>query len=186
MTDEERFTAIFEANFAKITAYVGRRVPPSAVSDIVAEVFLAAWRNLVRLEARPLPWLYRAAALEISHRRRSAQRDAQLWQRAAASPWTLIEGDPAEFVAGRDHWAAAFASLSEADREILRLLAWEDLEPAEAAQVLECTLMTFRVRLHRARRRLAALAASTALPDRPASPPSTSERPAYEIDGLGN
>jgi len=186
VTDEERFTVIFETHFRSVDAYVRRRVPPSAAPDIVAETFLAAWRHLDRLNDQPLPWLYRAAALEVAHRRRGVQRDERLWQRAAASPWPLIEEDPAELVAGRDQWAAAFSLLSEADREILRLVAWEDLEPTEAAKTLGCTVMAFRVRLHRARRRLTVLAAKRSVHDLSETAAFPNERPAYDVDGLCN
>ena len=49
------------------------------------------------------------------------------------------------------------ARLSEIDREILRLVGWEQLTVAEAAIVLGSTRTAAKVRLHRARRRLAAL-----------------------------
>ena len=133
-----------------------RRVPASAAPDIVAETFLAAWRHLDRLQEQPLPWLYRAAALEISHRRRCAQREARPWERAAAAPWSGFEEDPAEHVVGRDQWVAAFGA-GESDREVLRLVAWENLAPEDAAKVLGCTVTAFRVRLHRTRRRLSAM-----------------------------
>jgi RNA polymerase sigma factor (sigma-70 family) len=186
VTEEERFTAIFEAHYRRVDAYVRRRVPPSATADIVAETFLAAWRHLDRLSDQPLPWLYRVAALEIAHRRRTVVRDEQLWLRAAASPWSFTEEDPAELVAGRDQWATAFGSLSEADREVLRLVAWEDLEHQEAAEALGCTVMAFRVRLHRARRRLSASATKRSATEIPEVPVFPSERPAYDVDGLGN
>jgi RNA polymerase sigma-70 factor (ECF subfamily) len=163
VNDHERFTSIFETHHPRVSAYVRRRVPPSAAPDIVAETFLAAWRRLDQLSDQPLPWLYRAAALEISHRRRNAQRDELLWERAAAAPWSLDAEDLAEGVVDRDHWARAFSSLPEADREVLRLVAWEDLAPEEAAKVLDCTVIALRVRLHRARRRLNALAAERSL-----------------------
>jgi RNA polymerase sigma-70 factor (ECF subfamily) len=49
---------------------------------------------------------------------------------------------------------AALARLSEADRELLLLIAWDGLSPAEAAAVLGVKPATARVRLLRARRRL--------------------------------
>jgi RNA polymerase sigma-70 factor (ECF subfamily) len=158
VNDEERFTAIFETHYGRVSAYVRRRVPPSVAPDIVAETFLAAWRHLDQLGDHSLAWLYRAAAHEIAHGHRQAKRDEQLWQRAARAPWSWDEDDPAESVVRRDRWAAAFGSLSESDREVLRLSAWENLPPHEAAAVLGCTAVALRVRLHRARRRLAALA----------------------------
>ncbi len=50
--------------------------------------------------------------------------------------------------------AAALACLNDADRELLLLIAWEALSPAEAATVLGIKPATARVRLLRARRRL--------------------------------
>ena len=46
------------------------------------------------------------------------------------------------------------AALQEKDREALLLIAWEDLTPALAAASLGISSTAFRVRLHRARRRL--------------------------------
>ncbi len=50
--------------------------------------------------------------------------------------------------------AAALGCLNDADRELLLLIAWEALSPAEAAMVLGIKPATARVRLLRARRRL--------------------------------
>jgi DNA-directed RNA polymerase specialized sigma24 family protein len=45
--------------------------------------------------------------------------------------------------------------LTPADQEVLRLVAWDDLTPDQASRVLGCSPGAFRVRLHRARQRLA-------------------------------
>ena len=50
--------------------------------------------------------------------------------------------------------SAALDDLSESDAELLRLWAWEQLEPAEIAEVLGCSPGTARTRMHRARARL--------------------------------
>jgi DNA-directed RNA polymerase specialized sigma24 family protein len=44
--------------------------------------------------------------------------------------------------------------LSEVERELLLLVAWEQLTPSEAAEVLEIPAGTARSRLHRARERM--------------------------------
>lgn len=183
MTDEERFTLIFETHYVRVSAYVRRRVPPSSVADIVADTFLAAWRRLEQLDDHPLPWLYRAASLEISRQRRTVQRDQRLWELAAAAPWQMLEGrDPADLAATRAEWKAGFAALAEPDREVLRLVAWEDLETSDAARALGCSVTAFRVRLHRARRRLSALA-DPPRSERIEPAPLSSERPSCEVDG---
>ena len=52
--------------------------------------------------------------------------------------------------------AAAMDRLPPGDREVLRLVEWECLTPAELATALGVRPGTARVRLHRARRALAA------------------------------
>nr|WP_240895024.1 sigma factor-like helix-turn-helix DNA-binding protein [Kineococcus siccus] len=47
-------------------------------------------------------------------------------------------------------------AVNEPDRELITLTAWEQLSTADAARVMGITATTARVRLHRARRRLAA------------------------------
>ena len=51
---------------------------------------------------------------------------------------------------------AALARLGPRDREALLLAAWEGLQGAELAAALGCSAAAAKVRLHRARRRLAA------------------------------
>jgi RNA polymerase sigma-70 factor (ECF subfamily) len=49
----------------------------------------------------------------------------------------------------------ALARLPEAECEALTLIVWEGLTPQQAAVALGCSAVAVRVRLHRARRRLA-------------------------------
>ncbi len=59
-------------------------------------------------------------------------------------------------VAARDkerELAAALASLSRGDRDVLLLVAWEDLSYEEVAQALGIPMGTVRSRLHRARKK---------------------------------
>jgi len=49
---------------------------------------------------------------------------------------------------------AAFLTLAPADQQILSLVVWEELTPAEAAEALSMPVARFSVRLHRAKRRL--------------------------------
>jgi RNA polymerase sigma-70 factor (ECF subfamily) len=55
------------------------------------------------------------------------------------------------------HLARGLRLLPEKDREALLLIAWDDLTPALAAASLGISPTAFRVRLHRARRRLSDL-----------------------------
>ena len=51
----------------------------------------------------------------------------------------------------------ALGRLSRTDREALLLIGWEGLDHDAAARVLGCSAVAFKVRLHRARKRLARL-----------------------------
>ena len=55
--------------------------------------------------------------------------------------------------AQRRRLRAALCTLSEPDRELLLLVAWEGLTSAEAAEVLGISKVAARSRLHRARHR---------------------------------
>lgn len=72
---------------------------------------------------------------------------------------TFSEGEvsrPIDWAAAADRAVGmALASMPEADREILTLVAWEGLSPAEVATVLGCSGAAARVRLYRARQRFA-------------------------------
>ena len=57
----------------------------------------------------------------------------------------------------------ALQALRPDDRDLILLVAWEELDAAGAAQVLGIGVTAARVRLHRARRRLAASIAKSTL-----------------------
>lgn len=152
----ERFTTIFETYHSQVVAYISRRVSSAAIDDAVADVFAAAWRDLDRLDGDPLIWLYGIGRHAVSNQWRAAQRRARLTDRLRLND-RGVAGDPAEHVGWQESFEAAFAALSEAEREVLRLVAWEGLSRAEAAAVLGCSVAACKVRLHRARRRLRAL-----------------------------
>jgi RNA polymerase sigma-70 factor (ECF subfamily) len=144
--------AVYEAHASAIRAYAARRVEPDAVDDVVAETFAIAWRKLPR-EADPLPWLYAVARRVVHGHRRSHARRGALFAKVAGS--TSAAGpDPAEQVHGDPALARAFATLSEQEREAIRLVAWECLDPDSAARAAGCSRATFAVRLSRARLRL--------------------------------
>lgn len=66
--------------------------------------------------------------------------------------------------------AEALEQLSDVHREALLLTSWEGLSSADAAAVMACSVSAFKVRLMRARRRLAAALRTSTSPTR-RSPP---------------
>jgi RNA polymerase sigma-70 factor (ECF subfamily) len=126
-----------------------------------------AWRRLADVPtADARPWLIVTARnlLLAERRREPAGRqplgDIDLEAPADQLP-SELDLDPV--------LARGLRVLSEKDREALLLIAWDDLTPALAAASLGISRTAFRVRLHRARRRLSALLTEQAAV-RPASP----------------
>jgi RNA polymerase sigma-70 factor (ECF subfamily) len=144
-----RFEQIYEEHREAVHTYVRRRAPESVVDDVVSETFLVCWRKLDRVPDEPLPWLYAVARKTLANQRRRLAREQRLGT-ANAAP-AVAELDPV----GDTVLAAAFAALSERDREVLRLVAWEGLSLSQAAVVLGCSALACRVRYHRAKTRLA-------------------------------
>jgi len=152
------FEAIFHAHYAEVLAYSLRRLrEQSTAEDAVAETFAVAWRRRHDIPEPALPWLYGVARRVTSNQRRSHERRGRLRERILSQPDEPSGGrDPAELAEGRDEVLAAFSRLPEASREVLRLVAWEELDSKSAAAALGCSAAAFRVRLHRARRLLSA------------------------------
>lgn len=152
-----RFESCFREHHARLLAFTMRRVSGrEAAEEVVADTFAVAWRRRDCIPDGPLPWLYAIAANVIADQYRSTRRRHDLGLRLAHEARAEVPGsDPAESLALRDAFATAFAQLEEHEREVLRLVAWDGLDVGEAAQVLGCSQGAFRVRLHRARRKLA-------------------------------
>lgn len=143
-----RFEEIYERHRESVTLYFRRRLPADSVEDLVAETFLVCWRKLDEVPREPLPWLYAVARkLLANHYRATTPRDLPPGVSPGEDAFLAIERD--------DILARAFARLSEADREVLRLVAWEQLSLRATARALGCSQVACRVRLHRAKRRLA-------------------------------
>jgi RNA polymerase sigma-70 factor (ECF subfamily) len=150
----QRFTEIFGACYGPVLAYARRRVGADLAQDVVADVFLAAWRHAGELPSEPLLWLYRAAHFAVANQRRALARQGRLDDRVRLVAGSSVAPDLSEDVAADLELAAAFRALSEADREVLRLAAWEGLTAAAAAEVIGCSAAAAKARLHRARQRL--------------------------------
>ena len=151
---DDRFTAAFDSYSAQVLAFALRRVGSREdAEDVAAETFAVAWRRRGSIPGSPLPWLYAIAANVIRNNRRSTRRLGRLRSKLAGER-TAEGANLADLVTENDAFATAFAELSEGQREILRLAAWEGLDTCEGAVALDCSEAAFKVRLHRARREL--------------------------------
>jgi RNA polymerase sigma-70 factor (ECF subfamily) len=114
-------------------------------TTLPADADLEAW--LFTVARNVFVSRYRARLVE----RRALDRLAQVPGAAPSPPDRLVESSHQI-----DALGAAFTSLSHDDRAILWLVAVEDMEQAQVAQVLDLSYSALRQRLARARSRLAA------------------------------
>ncbi len=159
VTREERFHASFEEHYRAVARFIRVRGHESAdADDLIAGTFEIAWRQLDKLpEGREaLPWLLGVARNLSRNARRKSQREASFVSALSATtvPWAEL---PIEDRAASAEVMGALAQLKPVDRDLILLVAWDELTPSEAGQVLGLLPVTARSRLHRARQRMSAL-----------------------------
>lgn len=131
-----RFEAVAEEVFDHLQRYLRRRAQPPDAEDALADVMLTVWRRIDDAPAEHiLPWCYGIARRTLANQRRSRRRHLRLVERMGAEPRLEMSPDPADEGPGPE-LAEALASLADDDREVLRLWAWEQLEPREIAPVI--------------------------------------------------
>lgn len=151
--DDERRRSAFEQLFADhlrtVSAYVRRRATAEEADDVVAETFLVAWRRLEDVPPEAKGWLLAVARRVLANQRRATARRAALTASAAATLSPAADAGEGDALVMQ-----ALAKLSERDRDLLLLAAWDGLTVDEIAAVVGCSRAAAKVRLHRARRRL--------------------------------
>ncbi|MFI7541689.1 RNA polymerase sigma factor [Actinoplanes sp. NPDC049599] len=153
---EAAFRELYQATYDDLLCFVERRVHLAVADDVVAEVFVTAWRRFAdvpvpRDEARA--WLFAVAHNMLRNRYRSDSRQQSLALRILREPVTNV-GAEAEGVATRIDLTRAWQRLSPDDQQVLTLTAFENLTGPQAARVLGVSRPAFSLRLLRARRRL--------------------------------
>ncbi len=145
-----RFETIVHEVLDPLQRYLGRRLPADEVDDVLSETLLVMWRRLDTIPADgTLPWCYAVARRCLANHRRSAGRRRALVDRLASHPAAPVEMD-----SGDHDLEAALSRLSESERELLRLWAWEELEPRDIATVTGLTANAVSLRLTRAKKKL--------------------------------
>lgn len=155
------FTRLFDAHAPGLHRYLSRRVGAIA-DDLVAETFLAALAGRDGYDparADPRAWLYGIATNLL--RRHFRQELGELAATAKAAAADSPGSDPGDVVPDQvdaqariGRLALGIAELSQADRDVLLLIAWAGLDSNEVAQALDIPVGTVRSRLHRVRRQL--------------------------------
>ncbi len=155
---DARFAGIYDRHRSAVWLYCRRRVGADKADDVMGEVFLTVWRRIDQAPSgsEALPWLYRICHLTVANHWRGAARRWRLDSKVSAirvTPPTAV----ADQVVVREEVRAVVRLLDEmraTDAEVLRLSAWEGLDIAEIATVLDITSEAAKQRLSRARKRL--------------------------------
>jgi RNA polymerase sigma factor (sigma-70 family) len=152
--DVDAFMEVVDRHEAAVGSYLGRRAGRDAAEDLLGEVWVSAFesrRSYDQSYADARPWLYGVALNRLRHYWRSRPSEdlfpdvtglATAWD-----PWSVVDSG----VDTRAMLRTALARLKPEEREVLRLVAWEDLTVADAARALGMPAGTARRLLHQAR-----------------------------------
>jgi RNA polymerase sigma factor (sigma-70 family) len=166
--EPERFAVLFDRHAPHIHRYLARCADRQVADDLVAETFLAAFAKRDRYDlsyADARPWLYGIATNLVGQHRRDQARQARIRTAAPAEPAVPGHADrvAADVTAQamRTLLEAALASLSTGDRDVLLLIAWEQLTYQEVSRALGIPVGTVQSRMHRARTKVRQALAGT-------------------------
>ncbi|GAA3601008.1 sigma-70 family RNA polymerase sigma factor [Kineosporia mesophila] len=155
--DDEAFVDLVARHEVAIGRYLSRRVGVAAAEDLLGDVWVAAFasrRTYDPAYADARPWLYTVALNRVRKHWRSLPPEdlvPDLTDLPGPSgywdPWPAVETRVDTRAALRE----ALAGLRPDEREVLTLVAGEDLTAADAARVLGIPAGTARRLLHQAR-----------------------------------
>jgi RNA polymerase sigma-70 factor (ECF subfamily) len=184
----DEFVRLFWCHGPAVHSYLSRRAGHQQADDLLEEVWVRAFRCRDRYDDRlpALAWLYGIARNVLLGHFRSQQSiaaaDTGRGQPGEPDPWDAVDDrlDARRTVSGLTE---VLAALSDEDREVLLLVAWEQLTSAEVAVVLDIPPGTARSRLHRARVQLRGYLEMSKSPPRryPNSSFHSARSPALEV-----
>src|SRR5665213_709074 len=149
--DPAAFVELFRRHGPAVHAYLARRAGRQEADDLLSEVWLRAFKGRATQRGpNALPWLYGIARnVLFAHWRHSMKPPIPLELPDSLDPWpdaySCVEAG-----AQRESIRRVLAMLPEDEREVLLLVVWEQLTPAEVALALGLPQGTARSRLHRA------------------------------------
>ncbi len=164
-SDPDALEEFYREHVEAVQRFLARRVSdPHLAADLTADVFLEAIEACTRYRpdlGPPRAWLFGVARNVLAMHVRRGVREARAVSRIQGR--RLLDTDSVQRIVERidaereaRELMAALDDLDEGQRAVVELVAVDGLTPAEAAGVLGLTAVAVRVRLHRARRRLAA------------------------------
>jgi RNA polymerase sigma-70 factor, ECF subfamily len=157
LNDPHVFEELVSSLSPRIYGYLARRAPQHA-DDLLSEVWLAAFQNRGQYDvaqAEVAAWMFGIARnVLLAHlRRQRRSHGVPVIDEPHLDEWEAVD----RRLDAAGHAPAlrrALADLPPEEREVLPLVAWEQLTPSEAAASLGIHPGTARSRLHRARARM--------------------------------
>jgi RNA polymerase sigma-70 factor (ECF subfamily) len=150
-TRERRFAALAQEAAPVVGAYLRRRLYPLVLADLddlVEEVLIVAWRRFDDIpDEAQIPWMIGVARNVLRNAQRKSRRQDETVGRLRPGG----VGDSAEEIFVADEGVrVALGALSEDDRDILLLRAWDNRSVEEIAGAYGITPNAAAVRLSRA------------------------------------
>lgn len=152
--DEDAFVEVVRRHEVAVGAYLARRAGRERAEDLLGEVWVAALTSRATYDRSfrdAGPWLFGVAhnTLRRHWRSRPAEEPVADVTGLASGwdPWTAVD----HRVDAESVLRHALTMLPPQQREILTLVAWEDLTVADAGRVLGMPPGTARRHLHQAR-----------------------------------
>jgi RNA polymerase sigma factor (sigma-70 family) len=150
----DAFVDVVRRHETAIHGYLARRAGREAAHDLLAEVWLRAFAARGGYDsgyADARPWLYGIARNVLrEHWRTTGGTEFVAIDEGRTDPWDGVD-DRLDSAARAAAALSAVRALPPAEREVLLLVAWDQLTVAEAARMLGVPQGTARSRLHRAR-----------------------------------
>ena len=164
------FAVLYDRHAVAVHAHLRRRVGAAVAEELLGEVFLGAIAARGRVvphgSGSALPWLYGIAGNLLRAHARRARAAAELVRAGpdptgpgagdAGTDWDAVD-DRLDADARRAELRLVLSGLTDAERDVLLLVAWEGLSPAEAGVALGLSPVAARTRLLRARTRARSL-----------------------------
>lgn len=149
----DAFVVVVQRHEVAVHGFLARRAGHQAADDLLGEVWVRAFAARGGYDPKhedARPWLYGIARHVLRAHWRASQGTGHPGAEKAVDPWDDVV-DRLDSVARAQELMPAVRALPPGERDVLLLVAWEQLTPAEAAMVLGVPPGTARSRLHRAR-----------------------------------
>lgn len=157
-SDRARFEALLDSVIEPVRRFLARRVDAVTADDVLGEVMVVLWRRSDEVPpGEEIPWAVGVARRQLANTLRSMRRQERLVARIITiDPPSHTRGETEAVEPRTDLVREALGRLSARDAEVLRLSFWDDLGVSEIATVLGVSPNAVSLRLHRAKRKLAA------------------------------